>query len=268
MPTISLSPNILITLFGINITNTMASVFLITIALTALALYCRTSFKFIPSKLQIAVELIVGFMFEQLEQAFGSKKKAEVFLPWLLTFLIFITVANQFSLVPLVGQVVLKDKASIFRTATSDLSLTLALGACAVIFAHAMAIYARPLGHISNFFPIHELFKARSFSDLFNAGLNLFLGFLDIVGEIAKVMSLSFRLFGNIFAGEVIIAIIAGLSVYTSYLVPIPFLALSIFSGFVQAFVFTILSTQFIAATLKDSYNPKDEQHLPLVTEG
>lgn len=257
MPEISLAPQIIFSIFGFGVSNAMASSFLVTLFLLVFALYCRFTFKLVPGKLQIIVEMLIEFMMEQLEQAFGSRKKAKLFLPWLVTFLIFITLTNQFSLMPFVGQVLVSGSAA-FRTATSDLSMTIALAIASVVAAHLMALYARPLGHLANFFPIGALFKARSFTDFFDACLGLFLGFLDIIGEIAKIMSLSFRLFGNIFAGEVIIVIIGSLSIFTSYIVPIPFLALSIFSGFVQAFVFTILSTQFIAATLKDVHNSED----------
>ncbi|MDQ5919617.1 MAG: F-type H+-transporting ATPase subunit a [Patescibacteria group bacterium] len=76
------------------------------------------------------------------------------------------------------------------------------------------------------------------------------MGLLDIIGELAKILSLSARLFGNIFAGDVMILVIVSLSTYTQFFVPLPFLALSIFSGFVQAFVFSLLSIQFLSGTI------------------
>lgn len=259
MSNISLAAEKIFTLFGLQFTNTFLSAILVSFSLIAFSILATRKFTVIPGRIQSMVEIIIEFMLEQLELAFGSKEKAKKFLPWLITFLVFITIANQFSLVPLVGQIVANGK-PVFRTATSDLSLTVALGLCVVLAAHAIAFAARPLKHLSNFFPVHELFKARTAGEFFNACLSMFLGFLDVIGEFAKIMSLSFRLFGNIFAGEVIIAIIAALSAFTSYIVPIPFLALSIFSGFVQAFVFTMLATQFIAATLKDSHESTDTE--------
>jgi F0F1-type ATP synthase membrane subunit a len=80
--------------------------------------------------------------------------------------------------------------------------------------------------------------------------MDLVLGVLDIISEIAKLISLSFRLFGNVIAGELIIIIISGLSFYTRAFVPIPFMALSIISGVVQALVFAMLSIQFIAGSV------------------
>ena len=82
------------------------------------------------------------------------------------------------------------------------------------------------------------------------------LGLLDIIGELAKVISLSARLFGNILAGELIILIIAGLAAFTPFFIPIPFFVLSIFSGVVQTFVFVLLSIGFMSTTIN---SVKDE---------
>jgi F-type H+-transporting ATPase subunit a len=91
--------------------------------------------------------------------------------------------------------------------------------------------------------------KIRSPKQAFDAVLGLFLGALDIIGEFAKVLSLSGRLFGNLFAGDVMVAVIISLASFTQFIVPIPFMFLSIFSGIVQAAVFTMLSILFIAGT-------------------
>jgi F-type H+-transporting ATPase subunit a len=73
--------------------------------------------------------------------------------------------------------------------------------------------------------------------------IKFFVGILDIISEFAKILSFSFRLFGNIFAGEVLISVMVFL---IPVLVPVPFLILEVFIGFIQALVFTMLSTIFI----------------------
>jgi len=90
------------------------------------------------------------------------------------------------------------------------------------------------------------------------AFLEFFLGLLDIVGEFAKLASLSTRLFGNVFAGSIIVGIIGGITTYTQLLVPIPFVILGILSGVVQAFVFAMLAILFISSTL-NSVSPQEE---------
>ena len=78
----------------------------------------------------------------------------------------------------------------------------------------------------------------------FSNPINFFVGFLELVSEFAKVMSFAFRLFGNIFAGEVLLTIIVFL---VPYLIPLPFLLFEVFVGFMQAFVFSMLTMVFIA---------------------
>ena len=204
----------------------------------------------VPTRAQVAIEQVILFCEGIFAQAFGSKEAARKFLPLLMTLFIFIVVANQFSLVPLVSQIVLGEK-SLIRLPTSDLSQTVMLSLMVVIVSHVIAFRMAPLKHLGSYIRIGAVLKIRSPKDVGTAILELFLGMLDIAGELAKVISLACRLFGNIFAGEVMVAVIIGLSVYTSYIVPIPFMLLSLFSGFVQAFVFMLLATQFIATTYK-----------------
>ena len=109
-----------------------------------------------------------------------------------------------------------------------------------------------PLGYIGkfiNFSGIKEFFvlisKGKFKPSVLAMGcLDLFLGFMDIIGEFAKIFSLSFRLFGNIFAGEVLGGVMLSL---IPYFVPFPFMVLGLLTAFVQAFVFSVLTLVFIS---------------------
>ncbi len=256
------------------ITNSELSAFLITVFILIFCLIARRSMAIIPSRLQAFLEIIVGFVMDQLKVAFGSEKRAKKFFPLIMSILIFITIANQLSLVPLIYQITYEGKTAL-RTATSDLNLTLGLALLVIVLAQILSFIASPLGHIGKYIKLKQFLKVRSFGDFGNAFLEFFLGLLDIIGELSKILSMSFRLFGNIFAGEVLVAVIAGLSVYTSFILPIPFILISIFSGFVQAFVFMLLSIQFISGTIgseKEKDTPdKEKTHtnsgLPLTSK-
>ena len=137
--------------------------------------------------------------------------------------------------------------ANLFRVPTSDFSLTIALALVVVVLSHLIALRISPVKHILNMTKIGEVLKVRSVKDLTNLFLELFLGVLDIIGEVAKVVSLSARLFGNVLAGELMVLIITYLGVYTAYFIPIPFIFLSAFSGVVQAIIFPMLTIQYIA---------------------
>lgn len=246
---VSLAPEQFTTILGLPINNAFLASVLVSLMLFGIALYAKKTFGLIPTRLQVLFEAIALFILDQLKSAFGSEEKARKFFPLMITLLLFITFANQFSVIPLVSNF-MNDGAAVFRTPSSHLSLTLALAITVLGLAHIIAFSISPLGHIGNFIKVKQFLKVRSVGDFGNAFIEFFLGFLDIIGEIAKLISISFRLFGNVFAGEVMIVIISSISIFTSFLVPVPFLILSIFSGFVQAFVFMILSTQFIAGTI------------------
>jgi len=238
----------------------MASGLLILALAMLSAIVIPRTFAVVPGRIQLVLEMLSEYVLGQLESAFGSKAQAKRFFPMLFTLLLFLVVANQLTAVPLIGQITLGEK-SLFRLTTSDLNETFALALLMVGVSHVLAFKISPLGHIGNFIRIKPLLSARSVGQLASAMLGFALGLLDIVGELAKVLSLSFRIFGNIFAGEVMVVVIASISAYTYYIVPIPFIFLSLFSGFVQAFVFFMLSLQFIAATVRSQQEPESEGH-------
>jgi len=247
---ISITSEYLFSIAGFGVTNGMLTACVISAVLIAFSVFISKRLTIVPGRLQVGIEFIFEYMFGQIKQAFGSKESAEKFFPLFFTLLIFILVANQFSLIPFVSQLVFAGD-PLFRLPTADLSATVALALLILLIAHFIALSVRPLKHIGGFVKLGALARVRSIKEIPMALLDFLLGLLDIVSEFAKLLSLSFRLFGNIFAGEVMVAVIAGISAYTSYIVPIPFIVLSIFSGLVQAFVFVLLSMQYISATIR-----------------
>ena len=239
--------------------NSYLAAFFITFLVLLFAIITRGKFKTIPGRFQAFLEMILNFVMDQLRAAFGSERRARKFLPLIMTLFIFITLANQLSVLPFIYQVTY-NKSGILRTATADLTLTMMMALMVVGLSQIIAFAKSPLAHIGKYIKLKPFLKVRSVGDFGNAILELFLGLLDIIGEIAKVLSMSFRLFGNVFAGEVLVLVITGLSAYTRFIVPIPFMAISIFSGFVQAFVFMLLSIQFIAGTIGDEEAPAEEK--------
>ena len=250
IPEIHLAPPILLEIFGIGITNTMAATMLSSLILIAIALLVYKNISIVPGRLQTVIEMIIEFFADRMEIAFGSKEKAMKFFPLIFTIFIFLIVANQLMLLPFIGSIVTEDGINLLRTPTSHYSLPIALTLIVLILANILAFVTHPIRYIGNFIKLHEFAKIRSLKDIPNAFLEFFLGLMDIIGELAKFFSISTRLFGNLFAGEVIISIISGLMFYTQFFVPIPFLALSTLSGFVQAFVFAMLSTVYLSSSL------------------
>lgn len=250
IPEIHLAPEAIAQVGPLIITNTMITTLFSTVIIILFGLYIRRGAGVRPTRLQVVFESMMEFMNEKIELAFGDNERAKKFFPLVFTIFIFLLFVNQFSLLPFVESIFIgPDQTPLFRTPTSDYSLPIALAILTLALSHILALMISPIRHVGNFLKFDVFFKIKSLKELPMAFLEFFLGLLDIIGEVAKLISLSTRLFGNIFAGGVIIAIISGLSVYTKYLIPIPFLVLSTLSGLVQAFVFAMLTILFISST-------------------
>ena len=250
MPAVNLAPNTIFTIGDFAVKNSMLASIFISIVLIILALLIRRGAGVIPTRTQTAFEMVFDFMFEKMEMIFGSRKVAIKFIPLIITIFLFLLVANQFSFIPLVESIVINGN-DILRTPTSDYSLPIALAVIVLFIAHALALSKSPIRHIGNFIKIAPFFKIKSIRELPMVLMDFAMGLLDIVGEFAKFASISTRLFGNVFAGGVVVLVISSLTVFTRYFVPMPFIILGILSGLVQAFVFAMLATIFISSSLK-----------------
>lgn len=119
----------------------------------------------------------------------------------------------------------------LFRAPTADLNFTIALALISVITIHTVGFRSLGFsGHASKYFD-------------FSSPINFYVGILELIGEFSKIISFAFRLFGNIFAGEVLLVVIASL---IPYIAPLPFIFLEIFVGFIQGLVFAILTLVFL----------------------
>jgi len=116
-----------------------------------------------------------------------------------------------------------------FRAGTADLNTTFALAIISVFMTQVFGFKYNNLGYLKKYFN-------------FSSPIMFFIGILELVSEFSKILSFSFRLFGNVFAGEVLLAVIAFLA---ALVVPMPFYGLEIFVGFIQALVFALLSVVF-----------------------
>jgi F-type H+-transporting ATPase subunit a len=133
----------------------------------------------------------------------------------------------------------------------ADLNMTLALAIMVVIATHIVGIvWTGAWKHINRFIPVNilleiprKVFKERDFAALFVSPIKFFVGLMEVVGELAKTASLSLRLFGNVFAGEILLGVMASIF---AYFTPIPFLFLELFVGLIQALIFSTLALVFL----------------------
>lgn len=236
---ISFQPEILGTILGMPISNSLLlSVITASILMIGGFLIAR-SLKTIPEKAQSILELIVESILDFMDQILLDKEQAKRFFPLIASIFLFILFNNWIGILPGIGSLGFfeyehgeKIFVPLFRSANSDLNTTLTLGLIAVLATQFYGI--KQLGaftHLSKFF-------------VFTKGpIHFFVGILELVSEFAKIISFSFRLFGNIFAGEVLLVIIMTLM---PILAPFPFLFLELFVGFIQALVFAVLTLIFL----------------------
>lgn len=196
----------------------------------------------IPGSLQLIGELVVGGLYDFFESVSG--KYIKQFFSLVATLFIYILIANWIGLLPGVGTIGFhhgKEFTPLLRAPMADLNTTIALALITVV---AMQYYGfKNLGshYGSRFITLKD---PVSFS----------VGLLEIISDLSKITSFAFRLFGNIFAGEVLLAVMAFLM---PFIVPLPFLAMELFVGVIQALVFSMLAVAFFTIAVSHG----DEDH-------
>jgi F-type H+-transporting ATPase subunit a len=214
----------LFSFLGIDFTNTFILAILCALLLIVFFLIGFKKKEMIPGKTQNFFEFILESLFDLFDSMSGDRKKTEEIFPLVATLFIFILISNLLEILPGVGVF------PFLRSPSSDLHFTLAIAIFSMGFIHFLTI--KKLGGIK---------YLKKFIVLNNPIL-FFVGMLEAMGEFTKTLSLGIRLFGNLFAGEILLIVISSM---ISFIVPLPFLGLEIFVGFIQALIFSSLITVF-----------------------
>lgn len=229
----AMAPDVLFHIGPFSVTNSMLTAWIVMVFLVIISLLATRRMSVVPqSRLQNLMEMIVDFLLDLSEKTAGSTVGRRVF-PLIATLFIFILTANWFGILPGVGSITLCDPqhpdhcVPIFRAATSDLNMTAAMALIAVVTVQVIGVtvngvkgYLKELSSPLLLTPIH------------------------IIGELSHVISLSARLFGNIFGGEILLAVMFAL---VPYFVPVIFMGLEMFFGFIQALIFSVLTIVYIS---------------------
>ena len=221
-----------------------------------------------PGRFQSAVEGLVEFMLGYVDQVTNDRAKSRKFLPLVGTLFLFILLCNWMGALPGVGSVWRTielhghvENAPIFRPANADLNLTLAMALLTVITSHVVGMITIGFfAHWNKFIALGTLFRSfrKKPMDIVVALVEMLVGVIEFFAEIAKVVSLSLRLFGNIFAGEVLITVMYSL---IAYVVPLPFTFLELIVGMVQATVFAMLALVYLTILSEKPHGGEDEHH-------
>jgi len=235
---IHLSAPVLGEFFGIPLTSTMVMTWFVIILLFIFSFVMRKKLTLIPKKTQVVTEALVGGAYDYVEEAFEDEELTKKFFPTILTIFIFILTMNWIGLFPGVDAIGLVSESHgeetlipFLHPAATDLNVTIALAIVAFVVIEFAGIFY--LG----------FFKYGNKFINFSSPLNFLIGIIELFSELARLVSFSFRLFGNIFAGKTLILIAM---FFIPVILPIPILAFEMFVGFIQAFIFAVLTLFFI----------------------
>ncbi|MFH1855185.1 MAG: F0F1 ATP synthase subunit A [bacterium] len=226
------------------VTNSMLLSWIASIFLAIMAFWASLKVSLIPTKVQNFFEAIIEFLYDTANSVLEDEKATRKYFPLVATLFIFIITNNWLGLLPGVGTIGIHEISReghevlvpILRSGNADLNMTLALAIVTMIAVQVFGVAA-----IGTFKYAKKYFN-------FSGVIEFFVGILELLGEFAKIVSFSFRLFGNVFAGEVLLVVIAFL---VAYIAPLPFMFLELFVGFIQALVFTMLALVFIKGAIQ-----------------
>ena len=276
---ISLSPDVIFTIPGINlpVTNTLLCTWISIVVLVVIFFAATRRRALVPTGLQNAVEMIVEFL-RGLAESIVGKKYARQFFPLAATLFVFILVSNLLDIFPGVetigtyhpegnasppalGFLLFGDNSNQLipwiRPATTDLNLTLAMALVVVIVCQVYGFMTLGAGeHLSKYLNFKSLIQKHNFEGF----IDFFVGIIDIISELSRIASLSLRLFGNVFAGSVVLAVFAFVLPFVANIIFIPF---ELLVAAIQAFVFALLTLIYLqlAVTSHEGHGESEAEH-------
>lgn len=269
--------------------NTLPTLAVTLVLLVVIAFFTNRSLKqsastdLVPRGIGNVMEAILEMLYNLTEGSAG--KYAKMIFPWFATIMIYVLFANLLKLIPGFESIgvlhhahgeghtiqelgggwanLLPAKveeggyilAPFFRGISVDLNFTASLALIAVVMIQVIGFRAQGLGYLSKFFNTKRMFKVPFFG-----AMDFLVGLLELISELSKILSFAFRLFGNMFAGIVLVAIVAGLLGKISILAAMVML-FELFVGVIQAFVFGMLTMVFMAQATQGHGEEHAEAH-------
>jgi F-type H+-transporting ATPase subunit a len=223
LPEISIAGEKIFEVFGFEVTNTFFLTIIISLVVFLFSFLGFRKKEMIPNKLQNFWEFLLESLHNFFNSITGSEEKTRKIFPLAATLFLLILFCNFIELIPGLGVF------PILRSPSSDLNLTFVLAVVSIVWVNVLTI--KELGFIT----YGKKYVSKN-------PVMLFAGILEGVGEFTRIISLAFRLFGNLFAGEVLLIVISYLFAYG---LPLPFLGLEVLVGFIQALIFPTLIVIF-----------------------
>lgn len=232
------------------VTNSLVNTTITMLGFVICALVFSRTIRVSPGRVQLCVETILEQVLSYFDKVTNDRALSRTFLPFAGTLFCFILASNWLGLFPGTGSIGFwfmhageRVFVPLLRPANSDLNLTLGLAILTVVTSHLVGIRSiGVLSHLGRFFPLGTIWngmRAGKPIAILTGLVECLVGLIEVMAEFAKMASLSLRLFGNIFAGEVLTTVIATIFAFGA---PLPFIGLELIVGLVQATVFTMLA--------------------------
>ncbi|MCK9578446.1 F0F1 ATP synthase subunit A [bacterium] len=228
MEEISLFGSTIFNFLGINFTNTYILAIICAVLVFAIFAFGMRKKELVPNKLQNFFEFLLESIFNFFDGMTGNRQKTEEIFPLSATIFLLVLFSNLIEIIPGTGVF------HFLRSPSSDLHFTIALAIFAMGFVHIVAI-----AKLGGFQYAKKYIK-------FESPVMFFVGILELLGEFTRTFSLGMRLFGNLFAGEMLLMVMYSI---LPFILPLPFLGLELFVAFIQAIVFSSLITVFYVLT-------------------
>ena len=270
VPKVHLPPDVIFHIGGFGVTNTILSSWITVIVLVVLAWAVTHRIKLIPSRLQNLLEFAIDWLLNLCNDVAGEKYGRRIF-PVITTIFLFIIINAWLSLIPGFGSIVVHgthgEEVHLLRGANTDINFTLALALISFVFVEYLGIskggglrYFAKFINVKQFGQgIGQLLRGKvksGFGGVFMGGVDMFVGMLEGISELIRIVSFTFRLFGNMLGGEILILMMLFLM---PFLLAVPFYGLEMLVGAIQALIFGGLTLVF--ATMAVTTHEHEEEH-------
>jgi len=254
-----LPAEVVLHIFGFPITNSVIAAWVTIIFLVGISYAVTRRMKLIPGRLQAAFEFLLGWLYNLCTSVAGEANGRK-FFPIVATIFLFVGFNAWLGLLPGFGSITVhtaEGEAHLLRPANTDINMPLALALVSFVFVEFTGIRKLGKSYMKKFINVTEfksglgqVFRGNiksGFLGLFAGGINIFTGLLEGFTEFIRIVSLTFRLFGNMTAGEILLLVVAFL---IPWLFAVPFYGLELLIGFIQALIFAGLTLIFVTVAV------------------
>jgi len=242
-------------LFGFPIANSVIAAWFSIIILVGFSYAATRRMKLIPSRLQAVFEFMLGALLKFCQSVAGEEK-GRIFFPVVATIFLFVAFNSWLGLLPGFGSITIhtaEGEVHLLRPANTDINMPLALALVSFVFVEYFGLRMRGIRYLGKFINVGHFLKGlghitrgklrAGLSGLFTGFIHIFVGLLEGLSELIRIVSFTFRLFGNMTAGEILLLIVMFL---VPWLVALPFYGLELLVGFIQALIFGGLTLVFL----------------------